>query len=223
MNKLTRSTLLAFLLIFTGCAAQTSLEPLGKGNTHANVGFGGPIIEVFGTHLPVPYLTAGVVTGVSERVNGAATLHLLPLAYEVAGLDLSTSWFPILQEQRKPTIGLQARLMGFVSLRSGIGDRFRIYPMVTPTLAWRKGSRLYYGGSDLVLPMTLPDYDSQSVKAIFSPFLGVKWRLGSNLWLSTEMKWQGANAQSDQLAVKYLPVAGHGAISTLVALEWGLR
>ncbi len=223
MKILKLSALLAFLVFLTGCAAQTSLEPLGKGNTRTNVGLGGPIIEIFGTHLPVPYLTAGVATGLSDRVNGSATLHLLPFAYELAGLDLSATWFPILQEGWRPTLGLQGRVMGFASLRSGIGDRFRAYPIVTPTFAWRKGSRLFYGGGDLVLPMTLPDYDNRSVKAIVSPLFGVKWRLGSNLWLSTELKWQGANARSDQLAVKYVPLAGHGAITTLAALEWGLR
>lgn len=215
--------LLFTLLLLTGCAAQTNLEPLGREATRTNVSFGGPVIEVFGTHMPVPYLTAGTDRGISDRVNVSATLHLLPLAYQVAGLDLGATWFPVLQDAWMPTIGLQGRVMGFASLRPGVGDRFRVYPILTPTFTWRISSSQYFAGSDLVLPLTQPDYDNRSVKAIVSPFAGVKWKVGSRFWLVTELKWQGANAESDQLAVKYLPLAGHGAITPLVSLEWRPR
>lgn len=215
--------LTAVLFLFIGCVAQTSLEPLGKGNTRTNVSLGGPLIEVFGTHMPVPYLTGGIEQGISDRINASATVHLLPLIYEVAGLDLAATWFPVTQEGWKPTVGLQGKVMGYASLRSGVGDRFRAYPILTPTFAWKRGSRLCFAGSDLVVPLTRSDYDNESVKTILSPFIGAKWKIGSNLWLTTELKWQGANAESDQLAVKYVALAGRGAFTPLVSLEWGAR
>src|SRR6185295_1571109 len=75
------------MVALSGCAAHTSLVPVGAGRMVPNVGFGGPIVAAFGAYVPIPYVTVGADYGVSSRINLNGTLHVLPLAYRVAGVD----------------------------------------------------------------------------------------------------------------------------------------
>ena len=56
-------------ILFVGCAAHTNLTPLGEGRLAPHVGIGGPIVEAFDTHIPVPYLMAGADYGIRDNVN----------------------------------------------------------------------------------------------------------------------------------------------------------
>ncbi len=216
--KKTILLLLSSLLLFS-CAAHTHLQPLGKGNVDANVSFGGPIIKALGTQIPVPYLTGGLEYGASESINLFTNLHMLPLAYKMAGLDAGFSWYPIEQNGLKPTIGIHPFLMCFASLKSDIEEKYRVYPVVSFSSAWQTGKGQFFGGLDMAAPISDPDYDDDAESLIFSPFVGYEWKLGRNTRLITEIKWNGSNIASENLAVDYLPISGYGAITTLFALE----
>jgi len=212
-----------FLLLLTtiliSCAAHTSLEPVGKGHLDANLSFGGPIIAAFGTRIPIPYTTMGVNYGLTDRINLNGNLHLFSLAYSISGVDIGVAYFPVSNKGIIPTVGVQPRLLALASLKKNIDSRFRIYPFITNSAAWQFGSGIIYTGFDLTIPLTSPDYDDEAAAAILSPFFGYRWKLGKRMRLLTEIKWQGANIHSDQLAVEYLPIARHGAITTLISLE----
>jgi hypothetical protein len=77
---------------------------------------------------------------------------------------------------------------------------------------------MFYAGADLALPLSDADYDPDGASAIWSPFAGYRWNLGG-LYLLTELKWQGLNVRSDQLAVGYLHPGGRGALAPLLALQ----
>ena len=207
------------LLILFSCAAQTSFEPVGKGNMRGNVGIGGPIISAFGARIPVPYLTIGANYGIAERINIHGNLHLFSLGYKIVGFDFGAAWFPLLNEGLSPTISIQPRLLVFASTKSDVTSRFRAYPIFTNTAAWKVRNNMLYTGYDLVIPFSNPDYDSEASSAIFSPFVGYRWNVGERTRLTTELKWHGANIKSDQLAVEYVPIGGYGAITTLFSIE----
>lgn len=211
--------LFMILLILFGCAAQTSFEPVGKGNLNGNFGIGGPIISAFETRILVPYLTTGANYGISNRINIHGNLHLFSLGYEIAGFDFGAAWFPLMNDGLSPTVSLQPRLLVFASMKSEVSSRFRAYPIITNTAAWKVGKNMFYTGYDLVIPFTKPDYDSEASSTIFSPYIGYRWKIGKRTRLITELKWHGANIRSDQLAVEYVPISGHGAITTLFSIE----
>lgn len=205
-------------LILTGCAAHSNLQPVGAKKLEANCSIGGPVVKAFGAHIPIPYATGGVNYGFADNLDFNGSLHLLPLGYGVLGGDFGATWFPLLNDGVIPTVGLQGRLLALASLKSGIGDRFRIYPIFSGAAAWQCGAGYAYTGLDTTIPFSYADFDEDAEKVIFSPFIGYKWKLGDRTWLYTELKWNGANIRTDQLAVEYLPVSRHGALSTLFSI-----
>ncbi|MDZ7261094.1 MAG: hypothetical protein ONB05_03115 [candidate division KSB1 bacterium] len=213
--------ILLFAALFLTCAAHTNLEPVGRGHVNGNVSIGGPIVAAFGTRIPIPYGTIGINYGLRDRVNLNGNLHLLPLAYSVIGTDLGVTWFPVINKGAVPTLGIQPRLLALASVKKDVAsrDRLRIYPLVSSSAAWPLGKGLMYTGFDLTIPISSPDYDDEASSTILSPFIGYRWHLGRRTRLLTEIKWHGANIRSDQLAVEYLPIAGHGAITTLFSIE----
>ncbi|MBN2414014.1 hypothetical protein JXQ31_20230 [candidate division KSB1 bacterium] len=220
MSKNTILILVGFVILaLAGCAAHTNLQPVGKNNIDANLSIGGPVIKAFGARIPIPYATGGVNYGIRDNFDLNGNLHLLPAAYKLFGCDFGATWFPVLNNFSKPTIGLQARLLTMASLKADVDSRFRFYPSFSASSAWKMGGGLFYTGADITVPVTSPDYDDDAVSVIFSPFFGYRWNLGSHTRLLTEIKWNGANIQTHQLAVEYLPVANYGAITTLFSIE----
>lgn len=207
------------VLIFFGCAAHTNLQPVGKGNSTAHFSVGGPIVKAFGTRIPIPYATVGLDKGLTDNLDVNTNLHLFSLAYQVAGFDAGVTWFPLMNDGLVPTVGLQPRFLAYSSLKPDVDSRFRLYPAFSGSAAWRAGSGLLYAGLDLVAPLSEMDYDEEAKSMILSPFMGYKWKLGNRYFLYTELKWNGANLQSHQLAPDYLPISEHGALSTLFSIE----
>lgn len=222
MKKLRLFQILLPVFLLFNCAAQTNFEPLGKGTLNTNFSVGGPIIKAFGTRFPVPYAITGANYGISERINIGGNLHLFSLGYKIAGIDFGAAWFPVLNNKLVPTISLQPRLLVLASTKTDVSDRWRTYPVITNTAAWKVSKNFIYTGYDLTIPFTEPDYDADAAGMIFSPFIGYRWKFGERTQLITEFKWHGANIRSDRLAVEYLSIGGHGAMTTLFTIERGL-
>ena len=212
-------SILIFMLLLMGCAAHTQIEPVGKGKLSTNASMGGPIVKAFGTRVPVPYATAGVDYGLDNRLDIKADLHLLSLPYRIFGLELGPIWYPCLNNGKIPTIGVQPRLMTLISLKSDVEERMKVYPILSGSAAWKLHKGLVYIGTDVTVPFSSSDYDEDAASTIISPFMGYRWHIGKQTYLYTEIKWQGANIRSDQLAVEYLPIGNNGAITTLFAIQ----
>ena len=217
-----RLLLLGPLMLFLHCAVHTGLQPTGQGNLKSHLSMGGPIIKAFGTHVSVPYAVTGIRYGLRERLDISSNIHLFSLAYKIAGFDVATTYYPLSGKGMIPNLALQPRLMTLMSLKSDVEERMKFYPIISASGSWQFGSGLAYTGADLLIPVTRPDYDNESPHVILSPFVGYCWNLGKGIALYTELKWQGANLESHQLSVEYLPLGNQGAISTLVGIERGL-
>lgn len=219
MKNLSIMAVLAASLYCTSCGAHTSLMPVGTGQVAPNVSIGGPIVEAFDTHIPVPYLMAGADYGLNDIVNINASVHLLPLAYRVAGVDVGAAWFPVANEGWKPTIGLGPRLFVFASTRQRVEERLLVFPAVSASAAWETGPGLLYTGSDLAIPLARPEYDDEAQAVILSPFLGYRWPLGRRYVLLSELKWHGANIETDQVVTGYTAIGKQGAVTPLFAVQ----
>lgn len=216
---LARLLALLFFGVFWGCAAHTNLEPLPVGRLSPHASVGGPVVAAFGTRVPLPYLTAGADYGFAPRLVLSGNVHLLPLAYGVAGADGAVAWFTRKGTGAFPTVGVEARAAAFVSLRGRVGRRMIGYPVFSVSSAWDLPSGLLYTGAHLAGPLPEPEYDPAAARFLVSPFVGYRWALGRRYALLTELKWHGVNLRTDQLAVSYLHPFGRGALAPMVALS----
>jgi hypothetical protein len=219
MRTLLTAALLAISTLVAGCAAHTNLAPVGKGHVVPNVSIGGPIVEAFGGHIPIPYLQAGADYGVSDVVNVGAQVHLLPLAYSIAGLDVGATWFPVQNAGWQPTLGLGARMFALASLKGDVDQRFLFIPALSGSAAWATGPGVLYTGTDLIVPFSPSDFDEEAAPFLLSPFVGYRWNLGRRYALLTELKWHGANVNARQVATDYISIGGHGALTPIIAFQ----
>jgi hypothetical protein len=207
--------LLAFL---AGCAARTTIEPVGADNLRLNASLGGPLVSAFGTYPPIPNLTAGATYGISDRIDANGTVYLLPLLYSLAGFDVGVAWYPLLNDGPTPTLSIQPRLMSFTSFKSGVDDRFRIYPVVSTSAAWKLGAGMIYAGTDVTIPVSQPDYDRDPAPVIISPMIGYRWNIWGEARLYTELKWHGVNVRTNA-TVEYINPGGYGALSPFIGVD----
>jgi len=207
-------------LALPGCVAQTGVLPLGKGELTPGIGIGGPVVEAFDTHVPVPYLAASVEYGLDDHVNAGAVVHVLPLAYHIVGLDAGVTWFPVAQSGLRPTLGVGPRAYLFASTKADVDRRFLAFPVTTATAAWTTRRGVFYVGANLAVPLEDPEYDEEAQAVIFSPFVGHRWSIGRRYALSTELKWHGANVVTGQAATGYTTLSGRGAVTPLIAFQW---
>lgn len=219
MKKSYLGMILTLTLLFAGCAAHTSIEPLGQGNVKADLSLGGPVVAAFNTHLPIPYAALGMVYGLKDNINIDGNLHLTSLPYGIFGLDLGTAYFPVLNDGLVPTVGIHPQALTFISMKSDVESRMRIYPTISATAAWHLGHEVIYTGADYTYPFTRADYDNEAPHSVLSPFLGYRTDLGKSFRFTTELKWQGVNVRTNQMAVDYTKPGGYGAIGILFAVE----
>ena len=212
--------LICFGLLLAGCAAHTSIQPVGKGKLNANFSIGGPIVAAFDTHIPIPYATVGADYGLSEKINLDGAFHLLSLPYGIIGMDIGATWFPHACDcTRIPTIGIEPRVLILASVKSNVGARIKAYPILSASSSWHWDFVSPYIGFDFVVPLSRADYDEDAPDFIISPYIGARWKLSERISLLTEIKYNGANVPTDKLAVEYTNISGYGAISPLIAIE----
>jgi len=219
MRRFVLATLLALSGLALGCGAHTSLEPLGQGRLSPNLSVGGPIVEAFGTHIPIPYLLAGADYGLSDDVNLSGGVHLLPLAYGIVGADVGATWFPVRNSGWRPTLGVGPRLYAFASVREGVDERAMVLPTLSGSAAWAAGRGMAYTGADVAVPLTRSEYDEDAARVLLSPFVGYRWDVGRRYALLAELKWHGANVGTGDVATNYAAVGERGALAPLLAIQ----
>jgi hypothetical protein len=213
--------LLAAALALPACTARSTIEPIGQGRTAMHASFGGPFVEAFDTQVPVPNLAVGATHGVTDRLDASGSLYLLPLVYGIVGFDVGAAYYILTDSTTSiSSIAVQPRLLTLISVKSDVEERLRIYPALSASAAWRHGENRFYTGFDLLVPLSSPDYDPDPPVGIVSPFIGYRWALGTSTHLLTEIKWHGANVRTNA-TVNYVNPFGYGAITPLVAIEWG--
>jgi hypothetical protein len=218
-----KNTCLILLLLLASCGAHTNIEPAGKGKINLNASLGGPFVRAFDASIPMPYLMAAAEYGISSNIDVNANIHILPLFYKLAGMDLGVTYYPVLNHGVIPTIAINLRGLFYSSLKNEIEDRFRFYPMTSLTAAWQAYNGKVYLGSEFVVPFSDLDYQEDNPYPVISPLLGYKLELGEKNALYAEAKWQGVNISSDKLAVEYIHPGGNGAIGIFFSFERKLR
>jgi hypothetical protein len=215
---LKRLTVVALLVqgVF-GCTTHTGVFPLKQESTY-QLSIGGPIVEVFDVDIPLPYLTAGIQKGINDKTNVFANYHLLAQLYRITGMDMGVSWFPLEGQGWRPTMGVSLSGFMFFSTRPDVDERFFGYPVVSSSFSWELDQAVIAVGSDSALLLENQDFDPQAKQQVHSLFANITVPVGGYR-LTSEIKWQGLNVRSDQLAVSYVPVGHQGALGVNFALS----
>jgi len=172
-------------IVCWGCGAGQPVRVLPAGTTTLTASAGGPIAPDKVPSVIIPYLTAGVMHGVTDDVTIHGNAHLLMAAFGVGGIDAGASIRTWHQRGSLPELTVGARLMMFSDFRSF--DNMRFYPDLAATFSYDTGSGwLAYFGLHQTLQTT-------TVKYFASPFAGLQIPLSASFSIQAEFIWQAVN------------------------------
>ena len=177
---------------------------------------GGPVVNLSGAQLPVPYPVARFRYGVTNRLNVHAGGHLLMPAFWVVAFDAGASYHFLDQDGWRPCLGVGAGELGLVEFDGGGGTTFLPQVEVTASYLRPNLSLSYFGVHTLyqVRPTFLMTY---------SPYVGHNFSVGRNLSVGLEMKWYAASQRTKPRSVTYsLPIANHGGLGIVAGVNYHL-
>lgn len=199
---------------FCRCGTAVSMWPLRRGQAVATFEAGGPVVNLSGAQLPVPYPVARFRYGVTNRLNVNVGGHLLMPAFGDVGFDAGASYHFLDQNGWWPCLGVGAGELGLVEFDGGGGTAFLTQAEMTASYLRPNLSLSYFGVHTLyqVRPTFFMTY---------SPYVGHNFSVGRNLSVSLEMKWYAASQRARPRAVKYtLPIANHGGIGVVAGVSY---
>lgn len=205
-----RIPLFFLLVMLTGCGAHLRTLPVGAGQAQVSTSVGGPLVDAFGTTIPVPYLMTGATYGLTDRVNVHADVHVLSAAYKFLGFTPGITVFPDIGSGRWIP-ALSADFLVFSDF-----EAWRLYPEFTLGIA-RHGRSHWtpYGGLHNTLQTT------HAPRWMLSVFAGSAYVFG-RMRASLELQWLAANHDNHWTPVGYHGIARRGALSPQVGLTYKL-
>jgi hypothetical protein len=201
---------LPLLLLITGCGAQMRNLPVGKGRTVVNTSVGGPLVNVMGATLPVPYMMVGATHGLGNRLDIYGDLHVLAAMFRFAGFTPGLVYYPPFPVPGLvPSINVDA--LTFSDL-----NRVRIFPELTVACAMPSASRWtpYLGFHGTFQTTKQP---------VFLPSLfgGASYRAG-RFRIYGELEWLAINRRNIYTPVEYQGISRRGAIGTQLGISMDL-
>jgi len=190
--------------------------PLRRGQSVVALELGGPVVNLSGAQLPVPYPVARVRYGVTNRLNLNVGGHLLMPAFGVVAFDAGASYHFLDQDGWRPCLGLSAGELGLIQFDGGRGTTFLPQMEVTASYLRPNHSLSYFGVHTLyqIRPTFFMTY---------SPYVGHNFSVGRNLSVSLEMKWYAASQRAKPRSVTYsLPIANHGGLGIVAGVNYHL-
>jgi hypothetical protein len=203
---------LLFALMTIRCGTITAVRALHKGESALAVSLGGPVTNVAGMNIPLPYAMAQYRYGVDDRFGVYAQSHLLLLALGEIGLDGGFSYALARQKGWAPELGLAAGLTAM--LKPG-GDE-RLFPHAMLALSWLAGDRfLTYLGAQGMFQF------SRTPALAWAPVLGEEVRLGRSFSLGLEAKWYAPTEITKPRVIDFrMPISGHGAVGFVLGANY---
>jgi hypothetical protein len=191
--------LLCCLLI--GCGAQMRTMPVGAQRMQANASIGGPMVNAFGTTIPIPYGIVGATYGVSNSTEVFLDFHATAAAFKFLGITPGVVYFPRLHGGRMvPAIGADALIFSDFNAS-------RLYPELVTSVAYRLSKRW--------IPYAALRHTFQTAHTphyIPSAMAGTALRSG-NMQYFVELQWLTLDRDNRWNPVDYHGVSHRGALS----------
>lgn len=200
------------LLATARCGTVTAVTPLDRGESALNVSFGGPVANVSGMSIPIPYAVARYRHGLTDQAGIHAGVHLLTAGFGVAGFDFGFSYHFLKQQSWIPTVGAIAGVTALI--KPGGGEA--LFPNLDIVASYRLGSRFttYFGSQSMYQFQSKPN-------VVLAPFVGTEWHISDPFSLNLEAKWYAPTERTHPRNVNYsLPIGNHGAVGFVLGANW---
>ena len=175
----------AAALCIAGCGVTQPVRVLDDGKNAVTASLGGPIIPAAGIAFPVPYLNAGIASGITPDITAAATLHVTALLFNDIGFDAGAAARVVREHGPVPEVTIKLQGMFFTTLNPISGSLFLAHASINASYLLR-ASTLVYVGTEHTVQFSGTEY-------FFTPFLGMQFPLGSVIDAQVEAKWLAAN------------------------------
>jgi len=200
------------LIAAARCGTVTAVTPLNRGESALNVSLGGPVANVSGMNIPLPYTVARYRYGLTDQAGIYAGVHLLAAGLGVAGFDVGFSYHFLQQQGLIPTVGAIAGITALI--KPGGGEA--MFPQLDLVASYRLGDRFttYFGSQSMYQFQSKPN-------VVLAPFIGTGWRISDPLSLNLEAKWYAPTEKTEPRIVDYsLPISNHGAVGFVLGANW---
>lgn len=211
LNLCTR--LIVFLsLWFLTCGTVSSVTPLGKGKSAATFSSGGPVTEIFGIKMPIPYTVLRYRYGLNENTDIHTGIHTTMFIMGNIAFDLGLTRHLFQQTGLKLGVSLGLNLYGFYHMHNLKSTR--IYPSLSLIGNYRLTCHNYliYSGIQSIFQYTKPIF-------VFAPIIGFEIPVSQRFLINIEAKWYAPNEPSKDRVVEYeIKPFDYGAIGFV----WGV-
>jgi hypothetical protein len=202
----------AVILLAVRCGTVTAVAPLRRGESALSASLGGPVAEVGGMNIPIPYAAARYRNGLNDRAGLYAGVHLLPAALGLVGVDFGFSYHFLEQRSWIPCVGTSAGLVAFIQPRGGEA----LFPQLDIVASYRSGGHFttYFGSQSMYQFRSKP-------YVVLAPFIGTEWRSTDRFSLALEGKWYAPTEPTRPRNVNYrLPITNRGAVGFVLGANW---
>ncbi len=212
MSKLILLLPAIVLLAAVRCGTVTAVTALNRGESSLSASVGGPVANVSGMNIPLPYAVARYRYGLGDQVGIYTGLHLLAAGLGLAGVDFGFSYHFLRQQGWIPTVGAIAGITALVKP----GGAQVLFPQFDLVGSYRLGNRFttYFGSQSMYQFSSRPN-------VVLAPFLGTQWRVSDPFSLNLEAKWYAPTEPTEPRNVHYsLPIGNRGAVGFVVGANW---
>ena len=200
------------LLAAVRCGTVTAVTPLHRGESALAVSLGGPVADVGGMNIPIPYAVARYRHGLNDQAGIYAGGHLLAAARGIVGLDFGFSYHFLEQRGWVPCVGASAGILALIKP----GGSEALFPQLDLVASYRLGDRFatYFGSQSMYQFKDAPT-------VVLAPFLGGEFRVSDRLAFDLEAKWYAPTEPTHPRNVNYsLPIGNHGAVGFVLGANW---
>jgi hypothetical protein len=201
-----------FLLVAVRCGTVTAVTPLHRGESAIAISVGGPVADVAGTNIPLPYAVARYRYGLNDQAGIYVGGHLLAAGFGLAGIDFGFSYHFLQQQGWVPTVGAIAGITALI--KPGGGEA--LFPQLDLVASYRLGDRFtaYFGSQSMYQFQYRPN-------VVLAPFVGGGFKVSDPFSLNLEAKWYAPTEKTHPRNVNYsLPIAEHGAVGFVLGANW---
>ncbi len=211
-EKIVKYLILVSYLIFISCGTVSSVCPLGRGKSALTVSSGGPVTEIFGIKMPIPYSVVRYRRGMTDNTDLHFGIHTTMLVMGNIGLDFGMTKQFILQSGWRPATSLELSIYGFYHMHKL--NTIRAFPSLSLIGHYQLTElkhTLYWGAQGI--------FQYTSPILIVALVFGGEIPTGKRVLVNLETKWYAPNEPSEKRVVDYeLKPFDYGAIGFV----WGL-
>ena len=149
--------LLLCAIFLSECAPARFVKPLDKDEWAIGANIGGPLIQLFGAKIPVPFSSIYAGYGYTEKTTIHGGIHTTSLAYQTLQIDAGATYLLRDMQETIPGFSMTGSLNAMMDFREA---NFRAYPSIAGNFFYDLKYGRFYGGVENwidLFPAQVPD------------------------------------------------------------------